>query len=176
MRLEGEHIYLDTLSREDCRKLYEEYEFDLSCPAEFPAVGIAAEQSLLWYDEIQKLQGKQNIRLGIFLKNGNVIGDVALQDIDRANGCCSVGIGIAKIANRSKGYGREAIRLIVDYGFRYLPLHRITADTADINVPCQHALERCGFEQEGRERKAVFLDGAWHDRMKYSILREEWKS
>ena len=175
MRLQGENIYLDTLNREDCRKLYENYEFDESCPAEIPIPGVATERADVWYEEIQKLQGKENIRLGIFLPDGTVIGDVALQDIDYKNCCCSVGIGIAKICNRFKGYGREAIALIVNYGFRFLSVERITANTADINIPCQRALERCGFELEGRERKAMFLDGSWHDRMHYSILREEYE-
>ena len=174
MKLSGKNIYLDTLSREDCRKLYEDNEFDESCPAEKLVLGVAAERADEWYEEIQKFQGVQNVRLGIFLPEGTVIGDAALQDIDYKGRCCSVGIGIAKIENRSKGYGREAIRLIVGYGFRFLPIERITADTADINIPCQRALEKCGFKLEGRERKAMFLDGGWHDRLHYSILREEY--
>lgn len=102
--------------------------------------------------------------------------DVALQDIDYKNRSCSIGIGIAKIKNRSNGYGSEAVRLILSYGFRFLPLERITANTADINIPCQSMLEHCGFKQEGRERKAMFLDGKWHDRYRFAILREEYET
>ena len=176
MKLLGKSIYLDTLKREDCRKIYEDYEFDETCPAEVLIPGVAVERADDWYEEIQKLQGNTNIRLGIFLLDGTVIGDVALQDIDFKNRCCSIGIGIAKIENRSNGYGSEAIRLILSYGFRFLPLERITANTADINIPCQHALERCGFKLEGRERKSLFLDGNWHDRYRFAILREEYET
>ena len=176
MKLLGKGIYLDTLSREDCRKLYEDYEYDEACPAEPLVLGVATERADDWYEEIQKLQGVQNIRLGIFLPEGTAIGDVALQDIDYKNRCCSVGIGIAKIRNRWKGHGSEAIRLIVRHGFRFLPIERITANTADINLPCQRALERCGFKLEGRERKALFLDGKWHDRLHFAILREEYEA
>lgn len=176
MKLLGNSVYLDTLKREDCRKLYKDYEFDESCPAEIPVLGVSVECADDWYEEIQKLQGNTNIRVGIFLLDGTVIGDVALQDIDYKNRSCSIGIGIAKIKNRSNGYGSEAVRLILGYGFRFLPLERITANTADINIPCQSMLEHCGFKQEGRERKAMFLDGKWHDRYHFAILREEYET
>ena len=92
MKLQGERIYLATLSREDCYALWENFEYDFSCPAEELRIGHAPEKAYQWYDEIQRLQGEQNVRLGIFLQDGTVIGDVALQDIDRVNRCCSVGM------------------------------------------------------------------------------------
>ena len=62
-----------------------------------------------------KLQENRDIRLGIFKNDGTVIGDVALQDIDRVNRKCSVGMGMAKIENRAKGYGRQAVMLMLNY-------------------------------------------------------------
>jgi RimJ/RimL family protein N-acetyltransferase len=81
-----------------------------------------------------KLQGNTAVRLGGFLNNGTVIGGVALQEIDRNNRKCSIGMGIAKIENRSKGYGQQAVRLILDYGFNYVGLERITANTQKSKV------------------------------------------
>ena len=46
----------------------------------------------------------RHICLGIYFNDQTVIGDVALQDIDRVNRKCSIGIGMAKTENRSKGY------------------------------------------------------------------------
>lgn len=120
MKLEGQHIYLAMLERKDCKTLWNDFEYDFNCPAEEFNIGHSDEKADGWFDEIQKLQGNQNVRLGIFLNDGTVIGDVALQDIDRVNRKCTVGMGIAKIANRSKGYGREAITLMLYYGFRFL--------------------------------------------------------
>jgi len=174
MKLQGEKIYLACLEREDCKTLWMEFEYDSEHPTEEFNIGHSWEKSDGWFDEIQKLQGSQNVRLGIFRKDGTVIGDVALQDIDRFHRRCSVGIGIAKLENRGKGYGREAVLLMLDYGFRYLGMERITANTLECNTAMQRVLERCGFLQEGRERKAVYFNGGRQDRLCYGILKEEY--
>ena len=81
MRLEGKDIYLDTLSREDCRKLWNDFEYDFTNPTEDLNIGHSDEKAEEWFKDIQEKQGEVNIRLGIFLKDGTVIGDVALQDM-----------------------------------------------------------------------------------------------
>lgn len=174
MKLQGEKIYLAMLERADCKKLWNDSEFDFNCPAEEFNIGHSDEKADKWFDDIQALQGNRNVRLGIFLNGGEVIGDVALQDIDRVNRKCSVGIGIAKIENRSKGYGREAVMLIIDYGFRFLGMERITANTLELNIGAQKSIESCGFKLEGRERKSVYLNGRKYDRLCYAILKEEY--
>lgn len=174
MKLQETDIYLTTLSREDCKTLWNDFEYDFDNPTEELNLGHSDEKAEGWFDEIQKLQGNRNIRLGIFKNDGTVIGDVALQDIDRVNRNCSVGMGMAKIENRSKGYGTQAVMLMLNYGFRYLGLERITANTLDLNIGAQKLLGKCGFSLEGRERKSVYLNSEMHDRLNYAILKEEF--
>ncbi len=174
MKLQGVDIYLATLSREDCKVLWNDFEYDFDNPTEAFNIGHSDEKADEWFDEIQKLQGNRHVRLGIFKNDGSVVGDVALQDIDRVNRKCSVGIGMAKIENRSKGYGTQAVMLMLKYGFMYLGMERITANTLDINIGAQKLLNKCGFLLEGRERKSVYLNAEMHDRLNYAILREEF--
>lgn len=174
MQLQGKNIYLAALEREDCRKLWRDTEYDFEHPTEEFNIGLSAEGADEWFEEIKKCQGNRYVRLGIFLNDGTVIGDVALQDIDRKNRKCSLGMGIAKIENRAKGYGREAAGLMLAYGFRYLGMERISANTLEMNVGAQKVLESCGFTLEGRERKAVYLNGEKYDRLGYGMLREEY--
>ena len=115
MKLQETDIYLTTLSREDCKTLWNDFEYDFDNPTEELNLGHSDEKAEGWFDEIQKLQGNRHIRLGIFKNDGTVIGDVALQDIDRVNRNCSVGMGMAKIENRSKGYGTQAVMLMLNY-------------------------------------------------------------
>ena len=176
MILKAKDIYLGTLERKDCKTLWNDFEYDFNNPSEELNMGHSEEKADEWFDEIQKQQGNSNVRLGIFLNDGSVIGDVALQDIDRKNRKCSIGMGIAKIEHRSKGYGQQAVRLMLKYGFRYLGMERITANTLEINIGAQKLLEKCGFILEGRERKSVYLNGKKYDRLCYSILNEEYKS
>ena len=175
MKLQGDRIYLATLTREDCFALWEDFEYDFACPAEELRIGHAPEKAFDWYNEIQRLQGDRHVRLGIFKQDGSVIGDIALQDIDRVNRCCSIGMGMAKLENRGQGYGQEAVRLMLAYGFDHLGMERITANTLDINIGARKSLEKCGFVPEGRERRAVYLGGVMHDRLCYAILREEFR-
>lgn len=175
MKLQGKDIYLDTLEREHCRSLWMDTEYDFANSTDDLNLGHSIEKADHWFEEIQKLQGQQNIRLGIFLQDGTPIGDVALQDINMRDRCCSIGMGIAKIANRGKGYGQQALDLILHYGFDYVGMERITANTLEMNHGAQCALERLGFTLEGRERKAVYLNGKRWDRLNYGILKEEYR-
>ena len=174
IKLQGENIYLALLERKDCKILWDDFEYDFDNPTEEFNIGHSDEKADVWFDEIQKQQGSRDVRLGIFLNDGIVIGDVALQDIDRINRKCSVGIGIAKISNRSKGYGKEAVKLMIDYGFKYLGMERITANTLEINIGAQKVLKSIGFVLEGCERKAIYLNGNKYDRLCYGILKEEY--
>jgi RimJ/RimL family protein N-acetyltransferase len=76
---------------------------------------------------------------------------------------------------RGKGYGTEAVKIMVDYLFLSKDIMRIQALTDVRNVASQKALEKAGFIREGTLRKGFFCRGEWTDDFLYSILREEWK-
>lgn len=173
-RLIGRDVYLATLERADCRRLWEMDAYDFDHPAEEPNLGHSAEKADAWFDEIQKLQGRQHVRLGIFLRDGAVIGDVALQDIDWKNRVCSLGMGFSRLEDRGKGYGAQAAGLMLDYGFRLLGLERIAANTLSPNRAAQRSLEKLGMRLEGVERRAVLLCGERVDRLHYGLLRDEF--
>ena len=176
LKLQGENIYLAALERLDCKKLCEDNEYDFVNPMEPTLFGWSVENYNEWYEDIQKLLKENvNIRVGIFLNDGTVIGDVALQNIDEWNRSCNVGIGIAKIANRGKGYGTEALRLILGYAFDNIGMERVSTYTLEINIPCQKAFEKLGFVLEGRARKAFYFRGQRYDYVHYGLLASEWR-
>ena len=76
---------------------------------------------------------------------------------------------------RKKGYGSEAVKIIVDYLFLSKELVRVQAITGLDNFASQRILEKAGFTKEGIIRKSAFIRGVWQDGVLYSILREEWK-
>jgi RimJ/RimL family protein N-acetyltransferase len=78
-------------------------------------------------------------------------------------------------SERKKGYGSEAIKIIVDYLFLSKELVRVQAITGVDNFTSQRVLEKAGFTKEGIIRKSAFIRGEWKDGCLYSILREEWK-
>ena len=175
-KLIGKDLYLGTLTKEDCRTLWEQTEYDFAHPTEPPNIGFSPENADRWFEEIQRDQGTRHVRLGIYRNDGRIIGDAALQDLDFRNRSCSVGMGIARASDRGKGYGKQALSLLLDYGFRVLGFESIRAGTSSLNAPAQESLLRSGFTPEGRERHALWLNGGYHDRLIYGMLREEWEA
>jgi len=76
---------------------------------------------------------------------------------------------------RGKGYGTEAIQLMIDYLFLSQNICRIQAITDTRNKASQSVLEKAGFRTEGTIRKSALVRGVWTNAYLYSVLREEWK-
>jgi [ribosomal protein S5]-alanine N-acetyltransferase len=75
-----------------------------------------------------------------------------------------------------QGYASEAARLAIDFGFRDLQLHRISAAIGPDNAPSISVVRRLGMVYEGRIRDHVFTNGNWRDSELYSILTHEWRT
>ena len=73
-----------------------------------------------------------------------------------------------------RGYGTDAMRVIVGYGFREMGLHRIQLSVAPFNPAGIRAYQNAGFVEEGRHRESVLHDGRWYDEVLMSILDHEW--
>jgi RimJ/RimL family protein N-acetyltransferase len=78
-------------------------------------------------------------------------------------------------SERGKGYGTEALEIMVDYLFLSKEAMRIQVQTDVRNVASQKVIEKVGFKKEGTLRKNFFMRGELRDCYIYSILREEWK-
>ena len=123
----------------------------------------------------RKTKSKEDIVLSIAVKKGDrVIGVIGLHQINRVTRCAMLGIAVGDLKMTSKGLGTEAIRLMLDYGFKSLNLHRIELFVHDFNVRAQNAYQRIGFVEEGRKREALYSDGRYHDELIMAILKDEW--
>ncbi len=71
-----------------------------------------------------------------------------------------------------KGYGKEALKAIVDIGFKHLKLHRIEAGIELHNIRSMRLAKTVGFEKVGLMRHAVCLDGEWKDMIWYHIVND----
>ncbi|GGL62023.1 GNAT family N-acetyltransferase [Sporolactobacillus putidus] len=110
------------------------------------------------------------------IKNDELIGFVAIHSIEWNNRTGLLAIGIGEAKNRHKGYGTDALKVILRYAFHELNLHRVGLDVIEYNTGAIHAYEKAGFVHEGRLRAAVCRDGKYFDRLMMGILRSEWAS
>lgn len=102
------------------------------------------------------------------------LGEVVLNDIDWINRSAGFRIALAREALFGQGYGTEATRLMIDYGFQTLNLHRIELEVYDFNPRAQHVYEKVGFVQEGVRRDALLWNGRYQNAIIMSILEEDW--
>lgn len=105
-------------------------------------------------------------------KDGTNIG--LMVHFGQSSGAITIGYAIIP-SEHGKGYGTEALHLMVDYLFLAKDIHRVQANTDPENKVSQHILEKVGFKKEGESRNSSFVRGQWRDERHYSILRNEWK-
>jgi len=110
-------------------------------------------------------------------KDGSKIGFIVhFHVLHLGTGTKQLEIGYSLVPKeRAKGYGTEALEIMVDYLFLSKDVMRIQAQTDQRNVASKKLLEKVGFKKEGTLRKNFFIRGEWTDDYIYSILREEWK-
>jgi RimJ/RimL family protein N-acetyltransferase len=108
-------------------------------------------------------------------KDGSKIGFIShFEVVHPAGKHLEIGYSLVP-SERGKGYGTEAVKIMVDYLFLSKDVVRVQACTDARNIASQKTLEKAGFKREGVQRKGFFSRGEWTDDFIYSILREEWK-
>lgn len=102
------------------------------------------------------------------------IGFVSIFDIKYPSASAMFAIGIGEPEYRGKGYGSEALGLMLDYVFDELGLYRMSLRVISYNAAAIAAYEKIGFVREGTQRGAVWREGQRYDIHFYGILRDEW--
>ena len=101
------------------------------------------------------------------------VGRIDLFEIDHLNGSASFGITIAT-PERGKGHGRDAIEILLRFGFEELRLERIWLDTDSENTVAQGLYASIGFVHEARLRHHYFQEGGFIDAIRMAMVQSEW--
>lgn len=109
------------------------------------------------------------------LADDRIIGGIGLDGIRWTHGDAFVGIGLGDREYWGKGYGTDAMRVILHYAFDELNLRRVTLDVFEYNPRGVRSYEKVGFVVEGRERGLILREGRRWDVIYMGILREEWE-
>lgn len=104
-----------------------------------------------------------------------LIGICGLHDIDHYQQRADVGIRVGKAYWR-RGFGQDAVKTLVDYGFRDLNLVKISLQVLADDERAVGAYRKAGFVEEGRLRDHSWYDGSRHDELVMAIRRQEWAS
>lgn len=109
------------------------------------------------------------------LEDDRLIGFVSIHSIEWNNRAALLAIGIGQREYRGRGYGTDALRLVLRYAFDELNLLRLGLDVISNNTAAIRTYEKVGFVHEGCMRRAVLRDGCHHDRLIMGLLRDEWQ-
>ena len=99
---------------------------------------------------------------------------MGLHEADHINRTATLGIFIGNRDYWSKGYGTEAIRLILDFAFNYLNLNNIELALMEFNQRALKCYQKCGFKEIGRRRKCKFINGKYYDSILMDVLAKEF--
>lgn len=174
-KLAGDLCYLSPPSAEDAEK-WAQWETDLavSLPlgdeAYVPSSVEAARESVH-----NAQMHREHVFTLVDLATDQPIGRGMLFAVDAVNRSAMLGILIGETGYWGKGYGQEATRLLVEYGFDLLNLNSIMLGTFDFNRRARHCYEKVGFREIGRRRQARFIGGRWHDAILMDILAGEFE-
>jgi ribosomal-protein-alanine N-acetyltransferase len=106
--------------------------------------------------------------------DGALIGSCGLFRWNRSWRNCALSYEIARDCRR-RGYMREALSAVLDYGFDFMQLHRIQAETHPDNAASIALATRLGFRFEGVHREQGYWNGRFHDLHCYALLEQDWR-
>ncbi|WP_060536616.1 GNAT family N-acetyltransferase [Paenibacillus bovis] len=133
-----------------------------------------ASQLDLIYRRRQEAAEDRGYLFGIFITaQQELIGTVSLSHIVRGVGqFAEIGYSLSHLL-QGQGYMTAAVKLVLEYAFRSLGLHRIQAGIIPHNTASRRVVEKCGFQAEGIARQLVKINGEWEDHQIYAILASD---
>jgi [ribosomal protein S5]-alanine N-acetyltransferase len=170
----GELCYLRGLTEADLEGPWFQWmnDYEVTHTLESGKVPNSAKRLRDYFESTQ--ESSDTVHFAICDKATNThIGNIGLRDMHPIHHRANIGILIGDKRFWSKGYGTEAVSLVVDYGFRRWNLHSIWLGVLASNKAAVRAYEKVGFILDGTEREACWADGRFHDLYHMSILARE---
>lgn len=110
------------------------------------------------------------------VSDDSLVGFISLNDVLFKNRSGELGIGIPAPENRGRGFGQEAIQLMLGYAFDHLGLHKVNLVVHSDNNGAIRLYEKLGFVKEGINRESFFDKGKFLDQICYGLLDREWRA
>jgi RimJ/RimL family protein N-acetyltransferase len=108
------------------------------------------------------------------LVDDRLLGDLELDVYNWGGRDAFVGLGIGARDLWGKGYGTDAMEVLLRFAFTEINLRRVTLTVFEYNPRAIRSYEKAGFNHEGRLRQALLRDGKRWDMLYLGILRDEW--
>ena len=171
-KLVGENVFLSPLNSEDKEKFTEwinDLEASLYLGAAERVVSLQGEKEAL--EEMQ-----EGYNFAVVEKSlDELMGSCGFTDVNNIHGTAELGIFIGNKNYWDRGYGTEACRLLLDFGFNILNLNNIMLSVYEYNDRALKCYEKLGFNEIGRRRNAHQVGGQRYDEIYMDMLAEEFE-
>jgi len=171
----GEKVKLREYKKEDIKQA-QEYVNDPEIKS-FLAPGIpflyTYEDELKWFESNTATKDTYNFAIET-LAESKYIGGCGINSIDWKNSVAVVGIFIGDKNYWSKGYGTDAMKVLVSFIFDEMNINKVKLHVYSFNPRAIKSYEKCGFVKEGVLRQEIFRRGQYHDEIVMGLLREEF--
>ena len=126
---------------------------------------------------IQSCQQQMKARKGFVfviedISDDRFIGSVSLNEINWLSKTSGVGIAIHSPQDWEKGYGTEAMQLLIDFAWKHLNMRRLDLSVYTFNERAKHVYEKLGFKVWGTAHSKYFVDGEYKDIHYMELFRE----
>jgi ribosomal-protein-alanine N-acetyltransferase len=172
----GEKVILRAVEPQDIRQLWEwMQDEEIMRYRDYPAPPRCFAEAVKAYEESL---GKEtnDLRLAITTREGVLIGETGLRNVDLRTDSADFLIAIGNKAYWGQGFGTDATLALVKYAFHQINLHRITLYVHSFNARAIRVYEKCGFKHEGVLREAQYMDGRHSDVLMMGLLRSDFES
>jgi RimJ/RimL family protein N-acetyltransferase len=171
--LNGHLIYLRPITGDDAENMFRSLQDEESMRLTGTSDTFTFEDVLNYCKRIENADDRVDYAI-ISRETLDYVGEVVLNNIDWQNRSANFRIALAGKKWFGKGFGSEATRLILQFGFMELDLHRIELEVFDFNPRAKHVYEKLGFVVEGTRRDVLFWEGEFHNAVQMSILKPEY--
>ncbi len=171
-KAEGKRVFLSPINVEDCEQYTEwlnDPETAVFLDCFFQNISLLKERELL-----EKLARDQNVFAIVDKNSGKLIGNCGLHNVDFINRKAVLGIFIGDKDYRNRGFGAEAISLLLDFAFNALNLNSVMLVVKEFNKRGIKCYEKCGFKKIGIRREASIVAGKKYGEIMMDILAEEF--
>lgn len=134
-------------------------------------VAMSPEAAASWYEHVSADADPLHWAVEF---EGRFVGTARLHTLEEADRRARYAVGLLDRSLLGQGLGRRVTRVVVQFGFEQLGLHRIDLRVLAFNERAIRCFLRCGFAEEGREREAALVGGTWHDDVIMGILAREF--
>jgi len=172
-KIVGDLCYLSPVCIEDAPRFVEwlnDLEVAANLALAHQIISVPGERDIL-----ERIARENEVYSIVDIETDRLIGNCGLHRVDHINRTADCGLFIGDKDYWGRGYGTDAMKLLLDFAFNLLKLRNVKLDVYEFNTRAIRCYEKCGFKRIGHRRMARRIGGRAYDVIYMDILSEEFE-